>query len=335
MQIRKFNTTTGRRSASPVQFLVSSWLLAGLTVSSFSLTAQPSHTSVGAVGNPRILHHFDNTSAINGTITAVNRRQLQVGGQWFALADAGVSYAGVAFAFNQLTAGMNVRLTLANGKLQHIELMPDLAGLVTERRPNLLTVNGQQLHYPANTGNNIRRGDYVLVSTGSQQPDQALAVVKAAEHQVPGFIETEGEISALDPAAQRFLLGDIWVDYQVAQLEDGQPANGLWVQVSGQLTDDTLKAWELELDRQAPVVSEISGRISAISADGLQLVLNQRFRFQLTTTTRIDDGNQADLQVGALVELKIDRNSQQLLEIEIKQLAPASVRADVAARAGQ
>ena len=122
--------------------------------------------------------------------------------------------------------------------------------------------------------------------------------------------ELNGFVTAVDLAAQTFVIGNLTVDFSAAELEDfdGDPMVGDLVEVEGTQFDGTvLIATEVEREDGDDFEGEdgdfavIVGPISSIVDSNSFMVAGR-----LVTTdnaTEFDDGTVGDLQVGAFVEV--------------------------------
>lgn len=123
--------------------------------------------------------------------------------------------------------------------------------------------------------------------------------------------ELNGFVTAVDLAAQTFVIGNLTVDFSAAELEDfdGDPMVGDLVEVEGTQFDGTvLIATEVEREDGDDFEGEdgdfavIVGPISSIVDSNSFMVAGR-----LVTTdnaTEFDDGTVGDLQVGAFVEVE-------------------------------
>lgn len=117
-------------------------------------------------------------------------------------------------------------------------------------------------------------GDYVEVS-GERLEDGSLLATRIERKRLDvqdddyGEAELRGVVSALDATAKTFQIGDQLVDYAAATVE-GSLADGVRVEVEGQLTGTTLTASKVEVDDdvdgEPEGEAELEGQLTALDS---------------------------------------------------------------------
>lgn len=168
-------------------------------------------------------------------------------------------------------------------------------------------------------------GDYVEVS-GEPQEDGSLLATRIerkrldAEDEDYDEAELRGVVSALDATAKTFQIGDQLVDYGAATVE-GTLADGVRVEVEGQLTGSTLTASKVEVEDDVEGEPEGEGEL-----EGLVTALDpaaQTFSLLGYTVDYSDASIEGNLVDGARVEVEgqfdaVDANVLHAAAIEVK-----------------
>lgn len=108
------------------------------------------------------------------------------------------------------------------------------------------------------------------------------------------------------------------INYANARLE-GSLQEGAWVEVEGQQSGASFLASEVEVEDTASFNDmELEGTITWVNQDKSQFELNARTRLYVTTNTQFEDGNQANLVEGKLVDVDIQSMPQGLWAREVE-----------------
>jgi hypothetical protein len=128
--------------------------------------------------------------------------------------------------------------------------------------------------YSSLTLADLAAGDYVEVS-GERQADDTLLATRIERKRLDASdddydeVELRGIVSSLDAVATTFRIGDQLVDYSTAQVE-GVLADGVEVEVEGQLNGNTLTASKVEVDDdvegEPEGEGELEGPVSALDS---------------------------------------------------------------------
>ncbi|MFA5938009.1 MAG: DUF5666 domain-containing protein [Sinimarinibacterium sp.] len=128
--------------------------------------------------------------------------------------------------------------------------------------------------YSSLTLADLAAGDYVEVS-GERQVDGSLLATRIERKRVDASdddydeAELRGTVSALDATAMTFQIGDQLVDYSTALIE-GTLAEGVEVEVEGQLDGNTLTATKVEIDDdvegEPDGEGELEGQVTALDS---------------------------------------------------------------------
>lgn len=134
-----------------------------------------------------------------------------------------------------------------------------------------------------------------------------------------------GLVSQLNAAGMTFAIGNTTVDYRNARVQ-GQLQESTKVKVEGQLEGSLFAATEVEVEAYGSGsgnsdfdVVEVEGAVTAF--DNLKRVIEINGQaYQLSQSLRFENGTEADIVVGALVELKLSftNGSPQVVRIEFK-----------------
>lgn len=255
---------------------------------------------------------------VTGAIQAIDGDVLKVNDLTFSQAGVEPEYAGAPL-LEPLEVGMEVIVTATGTNAEHIEVNPLLTGQLTSiTRKNAASwqVNGVPIHYE---GSAPAEGEWVMVFGHYEQNGSVAASDIAQLSQQPTWIEVENRITALNESTTSFTLGSLQVNYSAAQIEDGPLVEGRWVEVHGHLNGSNLSAKQIDVEEGSewPDNSELQGYISYFNpVDGL-LELDRQRQVWVTSATRFEGGNQADLQPGRLVDIQV-ANGNQAAEIEFE-----------------
>jgi hypothetical protein len=138
-------------------------------------------------------------------------------------------------------------------------------------------------------------------------------------------VEIEGVVANLDASAETFTINGFLIDYTSAQGDDNfsldDLANGIIVEVEGELSGNTIIAEEIEdeddwFDGDDDDV-EISGTIYDFDGANQQFLLNG-VRVQITSGTEFDDINRSSLADGLFVKVEGDFRTGTLVAEEIE-----------------
>ena len=253
----------------------------------------------------------------------------------------------------ELEVGMVVTVTGSvdpggkTGRATHIEYDDELEGIVNANNVSdgigTLVVMGQTVHVNADTEFENDEGivgvDNALIDTPdrievgnivevSGYPDGKGSIyatfieLEDGEHS-PGIeIEVKGLVIDDDETDMLFMLGDLTVDFSNAQLPDGLPAAGDYVEVESTAGYDTaghLIASDVELEDDMDDIDgdegdevELNGIVTAMEPDvmiGLQKII-------ITDSTAFEHGSSDDMMVGAEIEVEGYLNADEVLVAE-------------------
>lgn len=242
---------------------------------------------------------------------------------------------------DELEIGMVVTVTGSvdpggkTGRATHIEYDDELEGIVNANNVSdgvgTLTVMGQTVHVNKDTefenDDGIAGIDNVLIDSPdrievgnivevSGYPDGKGSIyatfieLEDKAHSPGNEIEVKGLVVDDDDTDMLFMLGDLTVDFSNAQLPDGLPVAGDYVEVESTAGYDTsghLIASDVELeddmndiDGEAGVDAELNGTVTAVEPDvmiGLQKII-------VTDSTTFEHGSLDDMVVGAKIEVE-------------------------------
>ena len=175
-------------------------------------------------------------------------------------------------------------------------------------------------------------GQYIEVS-GSRSGDGSV-LASFIELEDSTEIELRGNISGLDDTAMTFAIGGLTIDYSsvaTLELDDAALANGMLVEVEGELEAGVLIASKVEQedmhhDHDGEI--KVYGAVSALDAAAGKMTVNGT-SVVFNSSTRFDDGSVSDLALnakvkvegsfnadGALVAAEIDFEAAVKLELE-------------------
>lgn len=186
----------------------------------------------------------------------------------------------------------------------------------------------------------LKQGMRVEISGYLQASGELVATHVEKDHDTDGKVELRGAVSELNESAKTFQLRGQQIDYSGVHkwdLEGAALANGLLVEVEGQLKDEVLNARKIEAedeDFEPDTELKLTGLISGMDVSAKTFVLNG-------LTVRIDkhtelDGNLSleSLINGVLVKVEGHINAQGELvaeEIDVKAQSSISLTATVEA----
>lgn len=152
-------------------------------------------------------------------------------------------------------------------------------------------------------------GDFIEVS-GSRVADGSI-VASYVEREAPeSEVELHGVVAELDATARTFTIGQQTVNYSGATLSPAGfvVANGLYVEVEGQVTNGILVARKVEReddfdDASNGTEAEIEGLIREVATDRSSIRIDSTL-VRLTASTVYSGGSNSDLVAGIKVEVK-------------------------------
>jgi len=206
-----------------------------------------------------------------------------------------------------------------------------------------LVVLGQTVKVDATTSfdDNIQPASLVGVPVGAvvevsgfRDADGVIRATRIERHDPGDEFEVTGVIANHDPAAKRFAISALIVDYVTAQLDDlpgGAPADGLLVEVKGWSLDanGVLLATRVEGERggmnaddddEAEIEGVITRFVSATDFDvNMQPVMT-------SAATRFENGTSVDLALNVRVEVEGDISNGVLQAEKVKFEGEADLR---------
>ncbi|HIF9079641.1 TPA: DUF5666 domain-containing protein [Photobacterium damselae] len=251
---------------------------------------------------------------VEGTIDKVNGSNIIVNGRSYQVASVNYANTPLADGVSVLKPQMMVQVSDVARAGATVFLDPTLLGKVTavNHTTNTFTVNGVELSF-AQLNKEIEINDWVMVSALPMATEtgvgyKVLSVIEVENTDLAGKYELEGTLSQLDSAASTFKLGQVVVDYANIQLEP-TIGNGDWVEVTGQMSDGSFVATEVEVDNYDDNEdfdfddAEIEGVVTWINNEKTLFTLNARGQFVIDNSTRFEDGSRNNLKTGELVEV--------------------------------
>ncbi|MCG3844139.1 DUF5666 domain-containing protein [Photobacterium damselae] len=249
---------------------------------------------------------------VEGTIDKVNGSNIIVNGRSYQVASVNYANTPLADGVSVLKPQMMVQVSDVARAGATVFLDPTLLGKVTavNHTTNTFTVNGVELSF-AQLNKEIEINDWVMVSALPMATEtgvgyKVLSVIEVENTDLAGKYELEGTLSQLDSAASTFKLGQVVVDYANIQLEP-TIGNGDWVEVTGQMSDGSFVATEVEVDNYDDNEdfddAEIEGVVTWINKEKTLFTLNARGQFVIDNSTRFEDGSRNNLKTGELVEV--------------------------------
>ncbi|NVH48930.1 DUF5666 domain-containing protein [Photobacterium damselae] len=251
---------------------------------------------------------------VEGTIDTVNGSNITVNGRSYQVASVNYANTPLADGVSVLKPQMMVQVSEVAKAGATVFLDPTLLGQVTavNHTNHTFTVNGVELSF-AQLNKEIDINDWVMVSALPMATEtgvgyKVLSVIEVENTDLAGKYELEGTLSQLDSVASTFKLGQVVVDYANIQL-DPTIGNGDWVEVTGQMSDGSFVATEVEVDNYDDNEdfdfddAEIEGVVTWINKEKTLFTLNARGQFVINNSTRFEDGAQHNLKTGTLVEV--------------------------------
>ncbi|HIF9243708.1 TPA: DUF5666 domain-containing protein [Photobacterium damselae] len=251
---------------------------------------------------------------VEGTIDTVNGSNITVNGRSYQVASVNYANTPLADGVSVLKPQMMVQVSEVAKAGATVFLDPTLLGQVTavNHTNHTFTVNGVELSF-AQLNKDIEINDWVMVSALPMATEtgvgyKVLSVIEVENTDLAGKYELEGTLSQLDSGASTFKLGQVVVDYANIQL-DPTIGNGDWVEVTGQMSDGSFVATEVEVDNYDDNEdfdfddAEIEGVVTWINKEKTLFTLNARGQFVINNSTRFEDGAQHNLKAGTLVEV--------------------------------
>ncbi|HIF9092862.1 TPA: DUF5666 domain-containing protein [Photobacterium damselae] len=251
---------------------------------------------------------------VEGTIDKVNGSNIIVNGRSYQVASVNYANTPLADGVSVLKPQMMVQVSDVAKAGATVFLDPTLLGQVTavNHTTHTFTVNGVELSF-AQLNKEIDINDWVMVSALPMATEtgvgyKVLSVIEVENTDLAGKYELEGTLSQLDSVASTFKLGQVVVDYANIQL-DPTIGNGDWVEVTGQMSDGSFVATEVEVDNYDDNEdfdfddAEIEGVVTWINKEKTLFTLNARGQFVINNSTRFEDGTRNNLKMGSLVEV--------------------------------
>ncbi|OEF30217.1 DUF5666 domain-containing protein [Vibrio rumoiensis] len=260
---------------------------------------------------------------LNGVATSVTSTKITIGGYSLDAQNAKVTYNGQAMTLQDIQSGMRIEVdTNGQGQAESIELDPSLLGPITAVSDDTITVNGTTLSSSTSSvqgyaASSYQVGDWVFVNG---------YITASGQWQVEGVFEVdpmfEAEIegTASQVTATSFFIGSTEIDYSTAQLEDGNPVDGDWVEVEGNLNQaGVFVATEVEVENDDQFDDvELEGTISWVNHDQSLIELNGRTKIAINSSTRFEDGQQSDLAEGKQVDVDLNSTETGLVALEVE-----------------
>lgn len=257
---------------------------------------------------------------IIGPVSSANGDTINVNGYQLDIRNITPDYANGAVSKSALATGMNVVVTTNGSTVSSVSLNPDLAGTVNTITTDTLQVNGQTIKVTTLPAG-LQNGDYVLITLDSAAIGTATAISTLQGAELPLYVEIEGTVTALNTATQRFRIGDTEVDYAQATVKEGSLQEGIWAEVFGSYQSGYLLATEIDIEPyDHDAETEVYGVISWVNDEKNRFELSRKLQFDVSASTRFEDGTVADLVTGRTVEVthRLVNGQLQVTEIEFK-----------------
>ena len=283
-----------------------------------ALTACSDDDIDGSRGNPNSTSTLPQT--VIGEVSSRSGNSITVNDYTIDLSGIRVVYQDSAVSPQLLVSGMPVVIRTTNGASQ-IRLDPDLSGTVTALSDDRIGIDNTSLMHEG-LSPEIATGDFVLALTASGDNGVLIAEQVLEPGTAAGslFAEIEGRVRSLDESAMTFVLDGITVDFSAAVIKDGALADGVWVEVYGAYDGALFSASEVDIERiPDDGTTELTGTVTWVNDTATVFELSGIYTFEITGSTRYEEGTSLDLREGAVVELTL--NGETLQEIEFESAA--------------
>ena len=291
---------------------------------------------------------------IKGRITGFG--SVFIDGQRFDTADATFSKDDEDVTEDDLAVGMVVEIQgdISAGMAMRVDFEEDIKGPVDSISGDLteLTVLGQVVLIGPDTViddsldlSTLVAGDLLEVSgfRGSDDVLQASYIEQKLAGEVSAY-KVIGQIRDLDNTAQSFRIGQLLIDYSVAELDDGVVLSaGNTVEVKDESLAYSPGAFTLLASKVEPAGLGLGGdqdrddeiNIGVVQLEGLISFVHSANQFELAGTlvnhddnTRFEFGDASRLAVGTKVEVEGTLNSDGVLQAREIEFADNSARLD-------
>jgi hypothetical protein len=263
--------------------------------------------------------HIDETPKnIYGTVKNISANSITVNGFLLEAGTAAVSYGNRPLQLSTVQQGMRVEVgTNKRGIAENIELAPNLLGEVSHVTSKSITVNDAVLL--TSNASDFIVGEWAFVNAYLSESGQWIA---SGIFNIEPFpqAEIEGVITQYDNVNQQFYIGNTLVNYTDAVIEhDDSLINGAWADVEGSFSKGVFHAVEVEIDNEIQFESiDLEGVISWVNHEKTSMELNGRTRITLTSSTKYEDGSQADITEGKIVDVDIAKGKSSLVATEVE-----------------
>ncbi|OFC69418.1 DUF5666 domain-containing protein [Alteromonas confluentis] len=274
---------------------LASTLMACGSSSDSSDSNQTPNTDNSNSGSDQTLTSIPDT--VIGKIASATTNSISVNSYEVSTASVETTYQGEVIDASVLIEGMPVTVFSTDDVVTEIAIDPDVAGEVTAISTDSITVAGETYTY---SGNDVAVGDYVFLVL---ENSSVVALTDTGAGMVPLWTEIEGFIASLDSTEQQLVVNGVTVDYSTARIEDGEIAINSYVEIVGTYADGVLVATEIEIERDSNTGEvETGGVITWVNETYTAFELSNLYTFEILSSTRIEDGVAADLQVGGYAE---------------------------------
>lgn len=243
-------------------------------------------------------------SVIIGEISAVSASTITVNQHELPATSADIEIDETNASLAQLKVGMMVEVETNGSQATEIDYDPNFKGPVFVQGDSV-SIAGVQLE--SFDKSQVNNGDLVEVSGYSSAYNTLTVTYQQPISNLQTELEVEGVVTMLDSQQRTFMLGNISVNYQQADV-DGVLANEQFVEVEGFLSGQQLMATEVDSERRSDftdnIDTEFSGQITWLNNDATLMTINNNLQVSLTAQTRYEDGVAADLAVGAFVDVE-------------------------------
>ncbi|RUO76493.1 DUF5666 domain-containing protein [Pseudidiomarina taiwanensis] len=202
-----------------------------------------------------------------------------------------------------------------------------------DRTNRIITVAGIEIvyddltHFIGTSESLLTVGERIEASGYALADGQFLASLIKIDNDAQGKTEQtiSGLVSQLNTTQMTFTIGSVTVDYRNARVE-GTLQDATKVKVEGQLNGSTLTAAEVEVesrdynsDDNGYDEVEVDGTVTAYDSANRVIEVNGQ-AYELSQNLSFEHGSEADIVIGAVVELKLTftNGTPQVVRIEFK-----------------
>lgn len=259
-------------------------------------------------------------SVIIGQVSDVTNSAITINSHTVPASSAEVELDGNNASLSDIKVGMYVEVETNGTQATEIEYDPLLKGPVYIDG-DTLSIAGITLNNTQNT--NLSQGELLEVSGYSDSTNSITVTYQAAISNAQEELELLGNISNLNTQSGTFNLGNLFINYQQAEVE-GALNNGQLVEVEGVLNADTVIATEVDAEQNLnfndDTQAELEGIITFVNNDETLITINSKWQVAVNDQTQFEDGTATNLITGQRVEVDAQwqQNNNQLLASNIE-----------------